>query len=104
MVVGAPEQFIRGRTSFAEDLRPGFIGHIVMTFHWDPPNDRQLQKAIIMISCLLSVCLLCSTAAGILEGFELSVYPLPSPNFGDDSCGSPMTFTDGVSKVREHYI
>ena len=55
MVVGAPEQFITRRTSFAEDLRPGFIGHIVMTFHWDPPNDRQLQK-IYNYDLMLTLC------------------------------------------------
>ena len=32
-------------TSFVEDLRPGFLGHSIMTFTWNKLHDRELHIA-----------------------------------------------------------
>ena len=51
--------------SFVEDLRPGFLGHSIMTFTWNRPYDRELHIAyenqylcsVDLHTCICVVCI-----------------------------------------------
>ena len=92
----APQNF--KETSIIDDPREGFLGHAVITFEWELPEQSQCELFHTLSTVFIHISSFCTIIGIGLEGYRLTVTAIPLANARfRDTCGS--SFTAEIDKV-----